>query len=132
MRTNILTLCDFAKEYGGQLTVTGTFNNILSNVFPTEPISFYIVCQFVIVENIIGSHSVSVSVTEKGTKKPLIKTQEFKLDISEKSNVQVDRNFITNLILKMESLKFEKPGTYTIEVNSDKNVQKLDFYVTKA
>lgn len=132
MRTNILTLCDFAKEYGGQLTITGTFNNILSNVFPTDPISFYIVCQFLIVENIIGSHSVAVAVAEKGTKKPLIKAQEFKLDIPKESNVSEDRNFITNLILKMENLKFEKPGTYTIEVNSDNNVQELDFYVTKA
>ena len=58
MKTNILTLCDFAKDYNGQLCISGTFNQIRSTVFPTEPISFYIAMQFVISDNIEGDHLV--------------------------------------------------------------------------
>ncbi len=34
MKTELFTLCDFAQEQGGKLTVVGTFDTIVSRNFP--------------------------------------------------------------------------------------------------
>lgn len=129
MRTNILTLCDYAKEYNGQLNIVGTFNQIKSEVFPTNPISFYIVCQFVIKENIIGEHFVNISVVHNESGEYLVKTRNFKLAIELENNAKPNKVFITNMILHLEKTVFNKSGAYTLIVESDKNTKEVEFYV---
>ena len=129
MRTNILTICDFAKEYNGQLNIIGTFNHIRSEVFPTNPISFYIVCQFVIKENIVGEHFVTISVVHKDSGEYLVAPNNFKLDIQVENVARLDRVFMTNLLLNLDKTVFKKPGTYVLTVESDKNTKDLEFYV---
>ncbi len=131
MKTNILTLCDFAKDYNGQLNISGTFNLIRSAVFPTAPISFYIVCQFVIKENIEGDHFVTISVTNNETGNFFVQPQEFKLSVGKNPDASFEQDLFTNLILGIEKTVFENPGSYTLKVVSDGNVQELNFYVLK-
>ena len=131
MKTNILTLCDFAKDYNGQLCISGTFNQIRSAVFPTEPVSFYIVMQFVISGNIEGDHFVSVTVVNKETGQDFLNPQDFKLNIAKGQGEVPDRDLTTSLILALDKVAFEAPGSYSIKVVSDGNVQDLNFYVVK-
>lgn len=131
MKTNILTLCDFAKDYNGQLNITGTFNQIRSDVFPTFPVSFYIVCQFILTENIVGDHNVNISVKNKDTGSMLVAPQDFRLSVAKHNEGQNEQNLITNLVLSMDKVVFENPGTFTLKVISDGNSQELDFYVVK-
>lgn len=130
MRTNILTLCDFAKDYNGQLNIMGTFNQIQSAVFPSNPVSFYIVCQFVIKENIIGDHFVNISAYHKESGDFVVPLTNFKLNVApDNNNVTPDKFFSTNLILNLDKVVFQKPGAYLLKVESDKNTQELEFYV---
>ena len=131
MRTTILTLCDFAKEYNGQLSITGTFNQIRSSVFPTEPLTFFIAMQFFLKENIIGDHIVSLTVKNNATGLDLLKPQEFKLNVAPSESGNLDEALITNLILNLEKVSFKEPGSFNIKVVSDGNLQELDFFVVK-
>lgn len=131
MRTTILTLCDFAKEYNGQLSITGTFNQIRSSVFPTEPLTFFIAMQFFLKKDIVGDHIVSLTVKNNATGLDLLKPQEFKLNIAASEAGNLDEALITNLILNLEKVSFKEPGSFNIKVVSDGNVQELDFFVVK-
>ena len=131
MKTNILTLCDFAKVYNGQLNISGTFNQIRSAVFPSEPVTFYIAMQFVLKERIEGRHEVSISIVNKHTRTALIEPQDLRLEVANENGNRPDMDFTTNLILAIDKVAFAAPGAFTVKVISDGNVQELDFYVVK-
>lgn len=131
MKTNILTLCDFAKDYNGQLNIIGSFNQIKSSFFPSAPMSFYIVCQFVIKENIAGDHFVKISVANKESGEYMVTPQDFKLTVDKPEGENADKVFVTNLILNMDNTIFKAPGSFVLKVVSDNNVKELDFYVVK-
>lgn len=131
MKTTILTLCDFAKDYNGQLSIQGTFNQILSDKFPSMPISFAIACQFTISSNIVGSHVVEMTITDKDSGTPLIPKQDFRLQVDKATEADAHRNLVTNFILNIDKIIFDHPGTYTLKVVSDGNIQELDFYVVQ-
>lgn len=132
MKTNILTLCDFAKDYNGQLTIAGTFNRITSSVFPTLPIKFFLVCQFELKDNIVGDHLVTISIKNKETGEFLIKTQEFKLNIVRNSDVKDMGAMYTNLLLDFDKVIFQSPGVYIVDVTSDGHHDDIEFQVVKA
>lgn len=132
MKANILTLCDFAKEYNGQLTIVGTFNMIRSNVFPTIPLKFFLVCQFELKDNIVGDHHVTVSIKNKDTGEFLIKEQEFKLNIVKHSSDDDFGTMYTNLLLDFDKVMFQSPSVYTVDVVSDGNHSVIEFKVVKS
>ena len=130
MKTTILTLCDFAKDFQGQLSIIGTFNRINTVNFPSNPISFCLVCQFELKDNIVGDHYVTISIKNKETGRPLIQTEQLKLNVQENSEVQ-DNCFYTNLILNFERIVFQEAGAFIVEVTSDGSVNDTEFYVNK-
>lgn len=131
MKTNILTLCDFAKDYQGQLSIVGTFNRINTTNFPTSPISFCLVCQFEIKDNIAGDHYVTISIKNKETGVFLIQTQELKLNIQEHSEGALNNRFYTNLILNFDKMVFQEAGAFSVEVICDGSTNDTEFYVSK-
>lgn len=131
MKTNILTLCDFAKEYNGQLNISGTFNQIRSEVFPTEPISFYVAMQFVIKDNIVGEHRISLSVVNKNTGSDFFAPQEYRLDITHKQPGAAELAVTPSLILALDKVVFEAPGVFAVKVVSDGYEQEIDLFVVK-
>lgn len=131
MKTNILTLCDYAKDYQGQLSIVGTFNTINTSRFPSDPISFCLVCQFELEDNIIGDHSVTISIKNKETGECLVPTQELKLNIQEGQGITRGKRFSTNLILNFDKMMLKEAGTFIIEVISDGTKADTEFYVEK-
>lgn len=126
MRTTIFTLCDYAKDYNGQLSIMGTFNRIASKTFPTDPRSFCLACQFEVRDNTRDYHYVTISIKENSSDKFILPTQELRLSVEQGDS---DRRLVTNLILNIDRLVFQNPGTYTFEVISDNNKKDIELYV---
>ena len=129
METNILTLCDFAKDYNGQLTIAGTFNRVHSSIFPTAPISFNLVCQFILKENIVGDHYITITIKNKETDELLIEKQELRLNVEAKKDNLYEEHMVSSLILNFNNIVFQNPSTYVIEVLMDGNLEWIEFYV---
>lgn len=132
MKTNILTLCDFAKDYNGQLNISGTFNQIRSSVFPSEPISFFIAMQFVFKDEIVGQHRISISVVNKTTGEDFLPTQELRLDIAKKNDGTEEIPVMPSFILAVDKIVFESPGAFVVKVVTDDYEQEIEFFVVKA
>ncbi|MDE5875289.1 MAG: hypothetical protein K2H15_06540 [Muribaculaceae bacterium] len=131
MKTKIFTLCDFAKDYNGQLSINGTFNVIKSNVFPTVPRSIFLACQFELCENIVGSHNVNIILTDLQTNKIII-DEKLRLEIGQKNESTIDKKrFYTNLVLNLENISFDAPGTFEFKVSSDEVTETLELYITQ-
>lgn len=128
MRTTIFTLCDYAKDYNGQLSIMGTFNRIVSDKFPADPRSFCLACQFEVKDHTKDDHYVNISVKENSTGNLILPTQELRLSVSQNNS---DRRLVTNLILNIDRFVFQNPGTYTFEVISDNNKNDIELYVDK-
>lgn len=131
MKTNILTLCDYAKDYQGQLSIVGTFNRIGVAGIPSSPISFCLVCQFEIEDNIIGDHYVTISIKNKETGAFFIEPQELKLSIQQNMDVSTTDKFYTNLVLSFDKMVFHEVGTFVVEVLSDGAKNDIEFCVSQ-
>src|SRR5712672_3076238 len=56
METEIFTLCDFAQDAGGKLTIVGTFDQIGSKTFPVTHPSCSLACRLRFSEKEQGTH----------------------------------------------------------------------------
>jgi hypothetical protein len=56
MEIEIFTLCDFAQDNSGKLTVVGTFDGIHSKQFPFVQANFSVACRLRFSEKEIGEH----------------------------------------------------------------------------
>lgn len=130
MITTITTLCDFAKEYKGQLCINGTFTNIYTTVLPTAPLNFALVCQFLLDpgEKEILDVCINISHTASGTKMTPEEGFSFQLDGS-----AGEKNFIgqkpCNLILNLNKVSFPEVGEYIFKISVEGKEYLLKLYV---
>src|SRR5215510_8168129 len=68
METEIFTLCDFAQDAGGKLTIVGTFDQIGSKTFPLVHPSCSLACRLRFSEKETGPHQFRIRLVDlKGT-----------------------------------------------------------------
>jgi hypothetical protein len=128
MEIDIFTLCDYAQDVGGKLTIVGTFDKIY---FPELP-GFLPICSIAtrirLNKNETGEHSLTISILDSNEKE-IIKP------IRGKFNVDLtigDEQGTASLVIGIGKLKFDSYGKYCINLFLDEGkVKTLDFVVKK-
>ena len=115
MEIEIFTLCDFAQDNSGKLTVVGTFDGINSKQFPFVQANFSVACRLRFSEKETGEHRMRLRFID-GAGKELIKPVEGKMTIPEPKNGQYSA---INLVFNFNQVKFDKAGRYSFELYID-------------
>jgi hypothetical protein len=115
METEIFTLCDFAQDAGGKLTIVGTFDQIGSQTFPFVHPACSLACRLRFSEKEKGAHDFKVRLVDaKG--KEVIPSIEGNINVGMPANNQYAA---INLVGNLNQLKFEKEGRYSFELYVD-------------
>ena len=127
MKTGILTLCDFAKDYNGQMSLMGTFNVIHSVSFPTF-FSFCIAAQFYLKVSETGKKKVRISITDKKDGTILMPQQELQINIPIPPNFDEEKEIMHNIVMNFGNVNLPTEGTYLINFEIDDFKSELELY----
>jgi len=115
MEIEIFTLCDFAQDNNGKLTVVGTFDGINSKQLPVVQPGFSVACRLRFSEKETGEHGMRLRFID-GNGKELLQSIEGQMNIPAPANGQYTT---INLVFNLSQIKFEKPGRYSFELYID-------------
>ena len=115
MEIEIFTLCDFAQDNSGKLTVVGTFDGIHSKQFPFTQATFSVACRLRFSEKETGQHEMRLRFID-GNGKELLQPIGGEMNIPPPTNGQYTT---INLVFNLNQIKFEKPGRYAFELYID-------------
>lgn len=129
METEIFTLCDFAQDAGGKLTIVGTFDQIGSQTFPLTHPSCCLACRLRFSEKESGPHDFKIRLVD-GAGKETIPSIEGSINVGMPAN---GKYAAINLVGNLNQLKFDKEGRYSFELYIDGNwVTGLPLNLVKA
>ena len=125
MNIEAFLLCDAATDQQGKLNILGAFDNIYAKQLPaTHPAcAIALRIRFEISEQ--GSHPVKILIIDEDAK-PAGPKLEGSVNIKVMEGMD---SAITNLILNIQGLKFEKYGIYRIDLTID-NQTRIDLPFT--
>jgi len=113
MEIEIFTLADHAADYGnGKLVISGTFDTISGPSFPMVHPNCSLALRIRVPNSEAGNHTFEIKTIG------LPNVQPFKGNLSVKKNISAGHSTI-NLVVNLNSLKFEKPGRYSFEFHFD-------------
>ena len=115
MEIEIFTLCDFAQDNSGKLTVVGTFDGINSKQFPFVQGNFSVACRLRFAEKETGQHNMRLRFIDANGKE-LLQPIEGEMNIPKPTNGQYTT---INLVFNFNQIKFEKAGRYSFELFID-------------
>lgn len=114
MKSEILTLCEYASEHNGRLTIIDTFDSILATKFPWR--AYFSVASKIDLEGCeIDFKTLSMRILKgEDTENPTFETQSpFSLsEVHEK----------LNLVASFKGLIFDSPGEYNFIVSLDDTI----------
>src|SRR6476469_1355731 len=117
METEIFTLCDFAQDAAGKLTIVGTFDQIGSQVFPVVHPSCSLACRLRFSEKEKGVHDFKLRLVDAAGKEIIPSIEgNINVGIAPKSQYAA-----INIVGNLNQLKFEKDGPYSFELYVDGN-----------
>lgn len=128
MDTDIFTLCDFAQDVQGKITIVGTFDTIWAHEFPaTQPVCS-IVARIRYNANEVGQHSFKISfLSDSG--------EEFAPALSGKLGFKIPSGQewgAANIVIGIGLLKLPSYGRYSVNLSLDeKQIKSLYLYVKK-
>jgi hypothetical protein len=120
MDIQIAALCDAASDYGGKLCVLGAFDSLLTQNFPALHPQCAIALRIVFEKIEEGQHKLRIALVDDdgGSVMPPI-------ELPVNAGVPPDASFVSqNIIVSIQQLKFERAGTYSIEIAVDDRHQK--------
>ncbi len=120
MEVEIFALCDAAADYGGKLSLLGTFDSIWVKQFPAAHAhcSIALRVRFERVEE--GDHRVRISIVDADGK-------SIGPSLDGGIGVKFPPNSLSvcaNLVLNINGMKFEKPGRYSVDLALDNRQEK--------
>ena len=128
METEIFTLCDFAQDNSGKLTVVGTFDGIHAKQFPFVQPAFYVALRLRFSVKETGEHEIKLRLIDAEGKE-VIKPIQGQLNINAPNNGQYSA---INMVFNFSQMKFEKPGRYSFELYMDDNwTSGLPLFINK-
>ena len=129
MEIEIFTLCDFAQDNSGKLTVVGTFDGINSKQFPFVQANFSVACRLRFSEKEIGEHHMRLRFIDVDGKE-VIQPIEGNMNIVKPQNGQYSA---INLVFNFNQMKFEKAARYSFELYLDDDWSSgLPLFVNKS
>ena len=120
MEVEIFTLCDAATDQGGKLNILGTFDAIRVRQFPAVHPHCAIALRVRFDRIEAGSHKVKIALVDEDGR-PILPNVDGQI------GVQMPRgagSFCANLVLNINSLKFEREGQYAIDLALDGRQEK--------
>ena len=115
MEIEIFTLCDFAQDTNGKLTIVGTFDSIHSKQFPCTHPACTVAARLRFAEKEAGPHDMRLRFIDADGNE-LMKPVEGQINIAKPRNGQFST---VNLVFNFNQLKFEKTGRYSFELYID-------------
>jgi len=128
MKVELFTLCDYAQENGGKLTVVGTFDTIISKSFPcTHPqLSVVIRLRFDVWE--FTNHSFRIESNDLDGEMSIEPIQGG-VDVQGAGNATA----VSHLVFTISNLHFRKSGVLNFVLYvDDKELMSLPLYIRKA
>lgn len=128
MKVNFLTLCDFAQDNQGKLSIMGTFNRILANTVPfTYTTPFYIVARVVSKESACGKIKMTCIAPDGGT---ISQSPEIAFSIQDQNNDGHEK--YANFIMGFQNTSFKQFGTYRFRFEIlDGEAAETELYLEK-
>jgi hypothetical protein len=111
----IFTVCDFAQDNGGKLTIVGTFDRITPPAYPYVHPAFGIACRLRFSQNELGRHHLQIKVSSP-------ENQEVLANIEGDINVAATPNAefsAFNLAVNFHQTQFQERGVYPIQLFVD-------------
>lgn len=120
MEIEIFSLCDAATDYGGKLNILGTFDRIGARQFPTAHphCSVAVRMRFERIEE--GEHRVRINIVDDDGK-PIGPTIDGSIGVRFPADLS---SLCANLVLNINGMKFDKPGSYSIDLAVDGRHEK--------
>lgn len=120
MDIEIATVCEAASQYGGRLSILGAMSRIVTNQFPFAVPQCAVVLRFRFSRIESGKHNIKIQfVDDDGN--PILPP----LDTDFPVKLEGKENFgYSDMVMNIHNLKFEKPGTYSVDVAVDGRQEK--------
>lgn len=115
MEIEVFTLCDFAQDNGGKLTIVGTFDSIGTKKIPAIHPSCCIATRLRFSEKETGDHTFKLRLINAEGKE-LIPPIEGNINVPIPPNGQYG---VINIVGNLNNLSFEKAGRYSFELYVD-------------
>lgn len=117
MKVNILTLCDFAQDNNGKLTVVGIYDLIVTKKVPFTKSLFFVARICFAPEDTGKKYEVKIDIQSQKNQTPLIApiANEFSIETS-------DKDVYCNLIFELGRFAFPTDGIYNFKLKVDDKV----------
>ena len=118
MDIQVAVLCDYAADYQGKLCVQGAFDTLFARQFPVIHPACALALRLCFEMEDSGDHKLGISIVDEDgvaldpQRMPIV--GDLKVDLPEGVSF-----FTRNLIMNFQGLKFEKAGTYSVDVTLD-------------
>lgn len=112
MNIQVAALCDAATDYNGKLNLLGTFDTIFTKQLPAVHPQCSIALRIIFSKIEEGSHKVKMNFVDEDGKFVMPS-----IDMPVEVALTDDANFLSrNFVINIQQLKFDKPGSYSIDV----------------
>ena len=128
MDVQILTLCDFAEDFGGKLCITGTFDTLHIADFRQAIASFSIAARIAFDQGEVGHKEFAFGIRD-GEGRDIVPPMKGAFEIGER------RSFLgaSNIVLTMNGLRFQSPGVYFVSLSiNGSHLKSIAFRVEAA
>ena len=130
MDIQVATLCDFASDYNGKMVISGTFDVLGARALPVVHPQCVLAMRICMTPDDVGSHKLGINIINEDGK-----SLDEKMPIEADFPVEIADNvpYMTrNLVMNFQGLRFEKDGTYFIDISIDGELaQRLPLRVLK-
>lgn len=114
MNVNILTLCDFAQDNNGKLTIVGVYDLIVTKKVPLKKNLFFVARICFDAEDCGKKHNVKVTIFDEKKQEALIPPVTNELPIEESK-----KKVYCNLIFELGNFTFPTNGIYDFKLEVD-------------
>ncbi|HOJ99307.1 MAG TPA: hypothetical protein PLW34_07080 [Termitinemataceae bacterium] len=128
MKLELFTLCDFAQENNGKLTIVGTFDTIAARAFPCFHPSLMVVIRLRFDLWEFGTHRFTIEVRDiEG--KHMIEPLQGSIDVRSVGNATA----VSHVLFSLQNFALPAPGlaSFTLYVD-EKEIGTLPLYIKKA
>ena len=115
MDIEVFVLCDAATEMMGKLNILGTFDTITAGALPVVHAHCALALRMRFSQVEAGKHAVRINIVDADGR-PVVPSLEGSLAIAFGGAEQTS---VTNLVLNIDRLKFDKAGQYSVDVAID-------------
>lgn len=113
MKSEILTLCEYASEHDGRLTIVDTFDKIVAQKFPWR-VYFYVAARIDISDYNVGIKKVSMRIVPAGEQQRSIFEAVSPIDCPNNLGK-------INVVAGLKGLMFETEGNYLFKIQLDED-----------